>query len=263
MPHPNDGHLLAWLDGELEPEEGTGVREHLESCAECAGRVEALRGESEGFSHAMLALDERAAGIADPGPLPVAAALSTARGRRLRNTGWSLARAAGLILVATGAAAALVPGSPVREWIESLGDGEQSGVVAPAESASEAAPGSEDPTALGPTAISVEPLAGELVVSLQGFGRDSNVHVRLTDALRASVRVEGSPEVPRFVTGPGTLDVIGETEGEIWVELPRSVRDAVVEVDGEAAVRIEDGRLVILWPVMDSLRGDVVFRIGD
>jgi hypothetical protein len=34
-------------------------------------------------------------------------------------------------------------------------------------------------------------------------------------------------------------------------------------VDGEDAVRIENGRLVILWPVLDSLRGDVVFRIGD
>ena len=38
--------------------------------------------------------------------------------------------------------------------------------------------------------------------------------------------------------------------------------DAVVEVDDRAAVRIENGQLVILWPVMDSLRGDVVFRIG-
>ena len=262
MSHPSDGHLLTWLDGELEPGEETGVRDHLGSCAECAERAEVLRGESEGFSHALLVLDERIGSLADPGPLPVAAALSTARGRKLRYTGWSLARAAGLILVATGAAAALVPGSPVREWLESFGDGDETVVVAPAESVTDMAAGADVSSTAGPTAISVEPRAGELVISLQGFGRDSNVHVRLTDARRASVRVEGSPEAPRFVTGPGTLEVIGATEGEIWVELPRSVRDAVVEVDGEAAVRIEDGRLVILWPVMDSLRGDVVFRIG-
>ena len=262
MPHPNDGHLQAWLDGELEPEEGTGVREHLESCAECAGRVEMLRGEAEGFSRAMLALDDRAGSLADPGPIPVAAALSTARRRKLRYTGWSLARAAGLILVASGAAAALVPGSPVREWLEGLADGDPAEVISATDSAPDEAEGPGEAPAAGPTAISVEPLAGELVVRLQGFDRDSNVHVRLTDALLASVRVEGSPDAPRFVTGPGTLEVIGDTEGEIWVELPRSVRDAVVEVDGEAAVRIEDGQLVILWPVMDSLRGDVVFRIG-
>jgi hypothetical protein len=59
------------------------------------------------------------------------------------------------------------------------------------------------------------------------------------------------------------LEVIGSREGEIWVELPRSARKAIVRVDGEAAVRIEDGRLVILRPVLDSLRGDVEFRIGD
>jgi len=39
--------------------------------------------------------------------------------------------------------------------------------------------------------------------------------------------------------------------------------DAAVLVDGDAAVRIERGQLVILWPASDSLSGEVVFRIGD
>ncbi|MCK5448438.1 MAG: hypothetical protein KAJ43_09855, partial [Gemmatimonadetes bacterium] len=145
---------------------------------------------------------------------------------------------------------------------EGLGEDDRSGEVTPSVAALETEAPSEggvEPTATG---ISVDPLAGSLVVDLQGFGRNSNVHVRLTDARRATVRVEGTPGVPRFVTGPGTLEVIGAREGEIWVELPRSIRDAVVRVDGDAAVRIEDGRLVILRPVLDSLRGDVVFRIG-
>ncbi|MCK5483824.1 MAG: zf-HC2 domain-containing protein [Gemmatimonadetes bacterium] len=262
MPHPNDGHLMAWLDGELEPQEGTGVREHIESCAECRDRANSLRQESEGFSRAVLVLDDQVAGLADPGPLPIGAAMSAPGSHRLRKTGWSLARAAGLILVAAGAAAAFVPGSPVRAWFEGLGEDDRSGEVTPSVAALETEAPSEggvEPTATG---ISVDPLAGSLVVDLQGFGRNSNVHVRLTDARRATVRVEGTPGVPRFVTGPGTLEVIGAREGEIWVELPRSIRDAVVRVDGDAAVRIEDGRLVILRPVLDSLRGDVVFRIG-
>ncbi len=263
MPHPSDGYLLAWLDSELEPEEGTGVREHLESCAECRSRTEILRQESEGFSRAMLAVDDRMTGLADPGPVPIAAATPGVGRFRLRRTGWSLARAAGLVLVAAGAAAALVPGSPVREWLGQFGVGEGPDIVTPAAPGEGEAPASADGDRLLPTAISVEPQAGSLAVSLRGFARNSNVHVRLTDARRASVRVEGAPEVPRFITGPGTLEVIGAREGEIWVELPRSIRDAVVRVDGEAAVRIEDGRLAILWPVLDSLRGDMVFRIGD
>ncbi len=263
MPHPNDGQLLAWLDEELEPEDGTGVREHLEACTECRRRGEVLRREAQAFSEAVLALDEVAAGKADPGPLPIAAAISSAGGHRLRRTGWSLARAAGLVLVAAGAAAALVPGSPVRAWLEGFGADEGSGTVAPAATAPAAETESDAGIKPGATAISVELSEGRLVVNLRGFTGNSNVHVSLTNAPRASVRVEGALEVPRFVTGPGTLEVIGAREGEIWVEVPRSARDAVVQVGGEDAVRVEDGRLVILWPVSDSLRGDVVFRIGD
>lgn len=258
MPHPNDGHLLAWLDGELEPEDASGVREHLEACAECRARADGLRAESEAFSQAVLVLDDRATGLADPGPLPIAAAMS-ARAGRVRKTGWSLARAAGLILVAAGAAAALVPGSPLREWLE--GDAEAADeithVAAPEDDRTEL------PAVAGPTAISVEPAAGRLVVSLQGFGRNSNVHVRLTDARRASVRVEGAAGSPRFVTGPGTLEVVGSGEGDIWVELPSVASEAAVLVDGDAAVRYEAGQFVVLRPVSDSLRGEVVFRIGD
>jgi len=262
MPHPNDGHLLAWLDGELEPEEGTGVREHLESCVACRGRADSLRRESEAFSRAVLALDDEAVDLAGPGPLPIAEAMASVGSHRLRRTGWSLARAAGLILVAAGAAAALVPGSPVRDWLAGLGGDGRPIAETPAVPAPEAETRPADGVEPTATAISVEPVAGSLVVNLRGFGRNSNVHVRLTDSGRASVRVVGTPEVPRFVTGPGTLEVIGAREGEIWVELPRSARDVVVRVDDEDAVRIEDGRLAILWPVLDSMSGDVVFRIG-
>jgi len=121
MPHPNDGEILAWLDDELEREEGVGVREHLESCEECRARVDILRRESEGFSRAVLILDDELAGVTDPGPFAVAPVLSGSRkGRSIRKTGWSLARAAGLILVAAGTAAAFVPGSPVRAWLDGL-----------------------------------------------------------------------------------------------------------------------------------------------
>ena len=262
MPHPNDGDILAWLDDELEREDGVGVGEHLRSCEQCRARVDILRRESEGFTRAVLMLDDGLAGVADPGPFRVAVAVSGSRkGRSIRNTGWSLARAAALILVAAGAAAAFVPGSPVRVWLDGLWEADVPATAVVVEPRMETPEEAE--VTPGPTAISIEPHSGSLVVSLQGFGLDSNVHVRLTDSRRASVRVEGAAESPRFITGPGLVEVIGAEEGDIWVELPRSARDAVVRVDGEAAVRIRDGRLVILRPVLDSLRGEVVFRIGD
>ena len=262
MPHPTDGDLLAHMDGELEPGDGSRVVEHLESCVACHARMEALREDAEGFSQALLVLDEELPAPADPGPIPVVATVAPLARRRIRGTGWSLARAASLLLVIAGAAAALVPGSPVRSWIGELLTED----VEPPAATVEVPGGSEVPDGeilLGPSAISVEPEAGSLVVKLQGFARESNVHVRLVDAHRAAVRVEGASGSPRFITGPGLLEVIGTEEGDVWVELPRSVSDAVVRVDGEAAVRIRDGQLRILRPVLDSLREDVVFRIGD
>ena len=262
MPHPTDGDLLAHMDRELEPGEETRVRDHIESCDACRSRLDILRREAEAFSRSLLVLDDAVATPADPGPIPIVATEDGVERHRLRSTSWSLARAAGLILVLAGAAAALVPGSPVRSW---LGEVFTEVVEPPATTVEEVPDGvsHEGPETLGPSAISVEPDAGRLIVKLRGFARESNVHVRLADTDRASVRVEGAAGSPRFVTGPGLLEVIGTEEGDVWVELPRSVSDAVVQVDGEAAVRIRDGQLRILRPVLDSLREDVVFRIGD
>jgi hypothetical protein len=150
----------------------------------------------------------------------------------------------------------------VRGWLGEL----LTQVVEPPATAVEQEPTAAEPegvATLGPSAISVLPEAGRLVVKLRGFAPESNVRVRLTDSDRASVRVEGAAGSPRFITGPGILEVIGTEEGDVWVELPGSVSDAVVQVDGTAAVRIRDGQLRILRPVLDSLREDVVFRIGE
>lgn len=262
MPHPIDGVLLAHMDGELEPEEETRVRAHLQSCAECSRRLDLLRQEAERFSNALLALDDAASTLADPGPLPVGAAAARGESRPFRRSGWSLARAAGLVLVLAGGAAALVPGSPVRDW---LGELLTESVEPPAERI-EVAPEGTPPVeseVLGPSAISVAPDGGRLIVKLRGFPRESNVHVRLADTDRAAVRVEGAATSPRFITGPGLLEVVGTEEGDVWVELPRSATDAVVLVGGEAAVRIRDGQVRILRPLLDSLREEVVFRVGD
>lgn len=43
MSHMDDGTLHTWLDGELDPGEEERLREHLASCAECRGRLDAAR----------------------------------------------------------------------------------------------------------------------------------------------------------------------------------------------------------------------------
>lgn len=258
MVHLTDGNLQAWIDGELagEPEVEARVRHHVGACEECADRLTVLRQRSERFSRAMLALDEGTAAPADPGPLPLAATRGRAR-RPWRRTGWGLARAAGLLLVVAGAASAIVPGSPVRSWIGVLLSDDR----APSIAVDDISPRGEGVEAVGPTVVGVAADDGRVEVRLRDFGRDSKVHVRLTDAGRATVRVEDTGTGPRFVTAPGQLEVIGTT-GDVWVDLPRSAHESAVTVDGEPLVRVTDGEIRILRPAVDSLREEVVFRIG-
>ena len=48
-PHPADGLLVLWLDGELEPAEADAVRRHVEACEDCQTRHTAYRRVSEGI----------------------------------------------------------------------------------------------------------------------------------------------------------------------------------------------------------------------
>lgn len=103
MRHLDEGRLQAWLDGPragLADDERAQIARHLEACAECAGRLDALRGETE------------RAGVLLGTPLPggppafddvvaraerVGGAPSTRRpARRWRATGW----AASIVLAA-------------------------------------------------------------------------------------------------------------------------------------------------------------------
>ena len=46
MPHISEGQLLAWIDGAIPEgsEEGRALRLHIESCGDCAARLDEARG---------------------------------------------------------------------------------------------------------------------------------------------------------------------------------------------------------------------------
>jgi hypothetical protein len=163
-----------------------------------------------------------------------------------------------LILVVAGAAAALAPGLPLRDWFAGLLEPEVPTIETPV-----LEPVREGPAAPSPAAVSVDPEEGRIQVRLEGFAPESNVHVRLTDSPDARVRVEGQGAGARFVVAPGTVKVVGGDGGEIWVELPRAAAEAAVEIDGELAVIAAYGRLQLSRPAADTLEDDVVFRVGD
>lgn len=244
--HLGEGTLQALLDGELPPGERSAAEAHLAACGECAADARELR-----------ALHERASALLATGDVaaPVAQAQMALRARRARRGPWggearrALLRAAVLVLAFAGAAAAAVPGSPVREWIEQAVLPAKKAALPPAHGRAPAPPPREAATPGAPTGVSIRPDAGAVRVVLSGASPRLRVTARLVDGDRAGVLARGrAASGARFRTAPGRIEVVGAGAGEIEVEIPRAARAATVEVNGRVLVAKDGDSLRVLAP---------------
>lgn len=106
--HADPGELLAWIDGELTERRAVELRRHLSGCRECESRRRELEASSDALGRELRSADV----------VPEAASATAIRRLSLRRRVRAVAAAAGLVLVFGGTAAALVPGSPVRAWVD-------------------------------------------------------------------------------------------------------------------------------------------------
>ncbi|MEX2608543.1 MAG: zf-HC2 domain-containing protein [Gemmatimonadota bacterium] len=232
MNHVHEGVLQAWLDGELTASERSGVAEHLQGCLACRDHAAELRAAAERLGAALAFLD-----TAPP------ATLAAPRRRRSFATafGGGLARAAGLVLLLAGGAAALIPGSPVRSLIvdawRSLGAPVDTVVEAPP-----AEPVQEEIAARG--GVAVTPVDGAVRVNLVAPSSDVHIRVQLVDAEQAEVDAERTGPAYGLTGGRGWIHIAGIEAGRVTVQIPRSVHTATVEVDGRVLVRKVGDRLV-------------------
>ncbi|HKK28681.1 MAG TPA: zf-HC2 domain-containing protein [Gemmatimonadota bacterium] len=268
--HPDEGALLAYLDGEAPPSAREEVERHLGACRFCEARLADLRRASDQLAEglAMLEADGRvpAIGPGGPGgrrgtgagPAGVAAGRSGPAGR----TGFGAATrrapawAAVLVLLLTAGAVAALPGSPVRSWVE-----DALGRIAGRADAAVATAAGPDAAAAGEAPapeVSVRPAAGEVTVRLRGLAPGTLVRVSLADADEARVRAPGAS----FRAGDGFVDVSGGTGAPVTVELPRSVASASVELGGRPAVVKRGGELRVLASRSDTAGGTIELRAG-
>lgn len=262
--HPTRGTLQALLDGELSAEDRADVAGHLSACDRCRAIRASLERDTALFSSAVALVDTPPRRIEDDSDgsaviVPIAAAReqrASGTERRSRRSRIAMARAAVFIIAFAGVAAAVVPGSPLGNWVREVGRQ----LVG-------------EPAALPPTpstdvdmgdgaAISLLPSDGALRVVITGFSAQSTVRVRIVDGAQGYVTVRGTTEDPRFVTAPGLIEVTGNGDGEIWIDLPKSALAASVEVDGRSIIHKEGDQLRMVRPATDSLFGDVLFRVG-
>lgn len=259
--HPSRARLLAHLDGELSDGAAGRIAAHLEGCERCRRRRRELREASGLLRRALEKADVPAPGV-DPREVRAAARETGASGREgaeatpgktgaRRLAGRAGLKAALVFLGLATAAAAALPGSPLRSWIAGAASSPE-----PAEADRAAAPAATARTS--PQAVSI-PVSGRAAVRIVDPAPGLVVRVRVVDGPRLTVTGRGG----RYETGDGFLEVRAPGGGELRIDLPRSVRDARVTADGRLLLRREGGDLRIHAPVADSGEAGVTFALGD
>ncbi len=207
MTHLDEGTLVAIRDGALLPAE---ARLHLEECPPCETALAAATERAGTIEELLEPLaDQLGSPDYESARAAVRKRLDARRAAPVR--GRHLGRAAAILLLGATAVSAL-PGSPVRDWIESGQTEGAETVTATVESATEA--------------IEVPVGVEGLQIVLRGTG--VGVDISWTDALTARIEAaQGS----RFVVAGGRAEV-DVTEGVVTLTLPRALGPLSVEVGG-------------------------------
>lgn len=268
MSHVDEGLLQAFRDGELEPTARAAVAAHLADCPDCADQLRELHDLDAFVSGALALLDPPAPVVAVAGRRAGPAARVTARtdsigigtalgrdrsmaagaatrgipvwrGREVRRT---LLKAAVLVVGIAAIGSAAVPGSPVRSWTAAAWQ-KSAGVMRPA-AQREPEPAASPTSSPLQAGIAILPDAGRVHVSVREPQAGVQLRIRMADGARVRVTAVSGPGAPRFRSGPGHLEIVGPGAGDLVIDLPRTLQNAAVEVDGRTVARLESGRIV-------------------
>ncbi|HEX9887203.1 MAG TPA: hypothetical protein VGA70_11980 [Longimicrobiales bacterium] len=259
MTNPDEGRLLAYLDGELtageaesveawlREDDGTGRALALEAIRRCAATVTDL------LAH--LDLPPPTARVRGALPRRAGASRDGRSGSHwLRRSGW--AQAAALVLLFAGAGAAAMPGSPVRAFIARALAGEDSrGLVATEDSTSPAA-------VVEDVGVRVESAAGRLEIVLSGVPDGTPLAVTLVEGELAAVY---APAGTRFQSGDGRIVAAVDATASgasLRVEIPRGTTLASLEVNGRMYLVKDGDRLDLPGPSGDRTETEIRFLTG-
>jgi len=249
--HLDEGALMALVDGELMEPDAAALEAHLEECAECRVALESLRADRARLSGALRLLDRE--------PPTEMAHQRLRRTRRSRSgTGRPLRWAAVIVVGTATALAATVPGSPLREWIASVGD-DPPVVVAVDERSEMAVETARAPAA--PAGVSVVPRAGRMLVSFTGASEGLRIRLHVHDGDEVEVLTSGGAEQARFHTAPERIEVRDAGRGEASVEIPRGLAEFTLEVDGRVFMAKRGEDLRFPGPPADTVGPAIVFEV--
>ena len=239
-----DGELQAYVDGELTDSESARIEAILTTDPDGSRRLDGIRVDSATFSHALSALVEPVASRRAPPPFD-----ESRRSAAAMPFGWaSLARAAVLLLAVAGVASAVIPGTPLHEWVVSLRGDPSPTAVDPLLPATTPATVETVPAAEGvdPTGVTVRPDQGAVSIQIPSIpqGRTLRLVARLTEEPEARVSASGDV-TPAYAVAPGAITVRGDLPETLVVGIPHWVERASIAVGEVVVVRKRGDRLVV------------------
>jgi anti-sigma factor RsiW len=229
--HLDEERLQRLLHGEREGFDRREAEAHLRECPACRERLAAAEHDQVEIFGLLRRLDH---------PVPALnAEVLAAKARAARRTWGSWAAAVLLFLGIAGAAAAL-PGSPVRRWIQTAAAWIGERRVEPAQR------GSTEQAA----GIAAVP-GREFVVSFNAPEQGSRARVSLTDGAEVVVRAPSG--AASFTSDAERLVVDNHGSGATYeIEIPRTAPHVEIRVGGNRIFLKEGSRVVTRTPAEDG-----------
>lgn len=248
MGHPDEGVILALLDGE-PVEKREDLQAHLESCPQCRALAEAQGLQMRTLSGALSLLDCDPP-MADARSRVLAAGRSMAEPRRKYRVPLPLAASRAVLI--TGGALSALPGSPVRSWVADQWGSSQA--ASPSETLALTGPGNQAAEAdlAGATIL---PTADGMNLYIRGGSDGAEVIVRLVDGDQAGIF---AGEGTRFRTEEGILEAV-DPPGEVRVEIPRGITSVTLFVNGRVFLRQTSDGLEIQGPYETRTEDEIRF----
>ena len=231
--HLDEERLQRLLHGEREGFDRREAEAHLRECPVCRERLAAAEHDQAEIFALLRRLDH-------PTPALNAEVLA-AKARAARHTWGSWAAAVLLFLGIAGAAAAL-PGSPVRRWIQ----------TAAARIGGAERPVSSEPRGSTEQAAGIAAVPGrEFVVSFNSPEQGSHARVSLTDGAEVVVRAPSG--AASFTSDAERLVVDNHGSGATYeIEIPRTAPHVEIRVGGNRIFLKEGSRVVTKTPAEDG-----------
>ncbi|MES1259102.1 MAG: hypothetical protein ABUL71_00810 [Gemmatimonadota bacterium] len=221
--HPSDESLLALIHQQPFDASAT-TREHLQGCASCAARSQALSANDAVIARLLESLDD---------PLPaLRPSFAMRHASQLRRAGLIAGTAATMAV----AAAAMVPSSPLHRWIvapPAPASGVRSTAAATSpESAVTPAPAADIPLASG---IAI-PAQATLIVAFRREQDGGAVEINRTTTGDVAFRSRGGTTAYEVADGRVTIDNQSPAETYL-IDIPASVRQVRIRVGSRTLIR--------------------------